>query len=205
MPPLGNRISKFKLPRPSLPSLMSAWVKGEFGLCLASGTERPPLSVFGLVHEVLMMVFCRHLMLKFKVSVMLPSTHWCPHNGSNPEPLRSIGRFITSHTSSRGFRNSESPALHRCVFKRRGNFLRSVFLDPFSAPPSPDILRGAGKLSWASGLLRECPSQPTFAQVWRTRVLSHLSKTQGMSPTFFLFLPCSKSTSVPIWLGMSPP
>lgn len=91
------------------------------------------------------------------------------------------------------------------VFKRRGNYFRSIFLDPFSAPPSPDILRGAGKLSWASGLLRECLSQPTFAQVWRTRVLGHLSKTQGMSPTFFLFLPCSKRTSVPIWLGMSPP
>ena len=48
------------------------WVKGKFGLYLAAGTEWPPLGVFSLVHEFLMMVFSSHLMLKCKVSDPLP-------------------------------------------------------------------------------------------------------------------------------------
>ena len=44
------------------------WIKGKFGLSVAAGTEQPPLGVFNLVHEFLMMVFGCHLMLKCKVS-----------------------------------------------------------------------------------------------------------------------------------------
>ena len=140
------------------------WVKGKFSLCLAAGTEWPPLGVFGLVHEFLMMVFSSHLMLKCKVSD--PYSLGSSYLKATSSLWLFSGPFITSHSLSRGFRNSKSPALHRCVFKRPGNYLWSIFLDPFSspaAPPPAHILRRAGKLSqptWTSQCLTThyCPS-----------------------------------------------
>ena len=62
---------------------------------------------------------------------------------------------------------------------------------------------GQGSCLSPPGLLSV--SQPTIAQAQRIRVLGHFSKTWGISPAFLLFLPCSKRTSIPIWLGMSTP
>lgn len=140
------------------------WVKGKFGLYLAAGTEWPPLGVFSLVHEFLMMVFSSHLMLKCKVSD--PYSLGSSYLEATLSLWLFSGPFITSHSLSRGFRNSKSLALHRCVFKRPGNYLWSIFLNPFSSPaalPPTHILRRAGKLSqptWTSQCLTThyCPS-----------------------------------------------
>lgn len=126
---------------------------------------------------------------------------------SNLSLWQSSGPFITSHTSSRGFGGPESPEHHRCAYKRTGHFSQvhlSKYLFCSCCSATPNILGGAGNLSLSPrGLLQECLSESTF--VWRTdKALDHFSKTQGVSPIFFLFLPCSKRTSHSYLVGMPP-